>query len=367
MTFSIITPSFKQLDWLRLCVASVRDQVGAESSDESRASSASNPSPLDSRLSTPSSIPRHPTIASRPLCVEHIIQDAGTPGIEDFAREIGADFYRDGRPVFQTVASNEWRVAGGGSEMANGAAREGASPVSLHPLPATRPYRIAIYSERDAGMYDAVNRGIRRSGGEFVAYLNCDEQYLPGTLRRVVEFFDKNPAVEVLFMDAIVVDSDGKYLCDRRVMVPGRLHTLVSGNLSIFTAATFSRRSVFSVKGLFYDPKWKDVGDADWAIRLSESALRMAAYNKAASAFVDTGENMNIRPNAIREKSQLFESAPSLAKHLKSIILLGYRLGRLIKGLYFLKPHSYQIYTRSSPEKRVMFHVEKPTFQWRGR
>ena len=29
-----------------------------------------------------------------PLAVEHIIQDAGTPGIEDFAREIGADFYR---------------------------------------------------------------------------------------------------------------------------------------------------------------------------------------------------------------------------------------------------------------------------------
>jgi len=25
--FSIITPSCKQLDWLRLCVASVRDQV----------------------------------------------------------------------------------------------------------------------------------------------------------------------------------------------------------------------------------------------------------------------------------------------------------------------------------------------------
>jgi hypothetical protein len=32
--------------------------------------------------------------------VEHIIQDAGSPGIEDFAREVGADFYRDGNLVF---------------------------------------------------------------------------------------------------------------------------------------------------------------------------------------------------------------------------------------------------------------------------
>jgi len=30
MTFSIITPSYNQIDWLRLCVASVRDQVEVE-------------------------------------------------------------------------------------------------------------------------------------------------------------------------------------------------------------------------------------------------------------------------------------------------------------------------------------------------
>jgi len=28
ITFSIITPSYNQIDWLRLCVASVRDQAG---------------------------------------------------------------------------------------------------------------------------------------------------------------------------------------------------------------------------------------------------------------------------------------------------------------------------------------------------
>jgi len=36
MTFSIITPSFGQLDWLRLCIASVADQAvsGAEIGDQ---------------------------------------------------------------------------------------------------------------------------------------------------------------------------------------------------------------------------------------------------------------------------------------------------------------------------------------------
>ena len=33
MTISIITPSYGQVDWLRLCIASVADQVGGKGRD----------------------------------------------------------------------------------------------------------------------------------------------------------------------------------------------------------------------------------------------------------------------------------------------------------------------------------------------
>jgi hypothetical protein len=56
--FTIVTPHFNQLEWLRLCVASVADQVKENG-----------------------------------LFVEHIIQDAGTPGMQAFALEHGAAFY----------------------------------------------------------------------------------------------------------------------------------------------------------------------------------------------------------------------------------------------------------------------------------
>ena len=45
-------------------------------------------------------------------------------------------------------------------------------------------------------MYDAVNRGMRKARGEIIAYINCDEQYLPGALKAVEEFFARNPEVE---------------------------------------------------------------------------------------------------------------------------------------------------------------------------
>src|SRR6266567_1943602 len=100
MRFSIITPSFRSSGWLKLCLASVADQL---------------------------------------VPVEHIVQDAGSD---------------DG--------TLDW-------------------------LPQDK--RAKVYVEKDQGMYDAINRGLRRAKGDVLAYLNCDEQYLPGSLAAIASFF----------------------------------------------------------------------------------------------------------------------------------------------------------------------------------
>src|SRR5262245_9541807 len=58
--------------------------------------------------------------------------------------------------------------------------------------------RTRLYVEEDAGMFDAINRGWRRATGDYVAQLNCDEQYLPGALRMVGNFFERHPGVDVI-------------------------------------------------------------------------------------------------------------------------------------------------------------------------
>jgi glycosyltransferase involved in cell wall biosynthesis len=113
MRFSIITPSFRSSDWLKLCIPSVADQ-GVE--------------------------------------LEHIVQDSCSD---------------DG--------TQEWL---------------------------SRDERVKAFIEKDRGMYDAVNRGLSRASGDIMAYLNCDEQYLPGALSAVREYFEANPEVEVAFGDA---------------------------------------------------------------------------------------------------------------------------------------------------------------------
>jgi hypothetical protein len=169
------------------------------------------------------------------ISVEHIVQDAGTPELEHHAIAWGL-----------RKEAGEWRMS------------------APH-------YCLRIIQEADSGMYDAVNRGLGKASGEICAYLNCDEQYLSGALALIAAEFRDRPRCEVLFADAIVVGPDGSYICDRQVSVPSRWHTLVSGNLSIFTASTFSRRKVFLEREILFSSELIAVGDAEWALRLLDN------------------------------------------------------------------------------------------------
>ncbi|HXI52374.1 MAG TPA: glycosyltransferase [Candidatus Saccharimonadales bacterium] len=227
--------------------------------------------------------------------------------------------------------------------------------------------RVVAVVEKDEGMYDAVNRGWRRATGEICAYLNCDEQYLPGGLRAAEQFFTAHPEVDVVFADAIVVDSDGRYICHRPALVPTRYHSMVTDNLAILTCATFIRRRALEREGLYFDPHWRVVGDAVWVLGLIDKKVRMATLRQVVSVFTDTGENLSLKPSALRERLEMIHSAPWWAQRLHSVIRLKYRLRKLAKGLYDQKPGTYAIYTHSSAGARVEFKIERPTARWTGR
>jgi len=277
MRFSVVTPSFRQSSWLKLCVASIADQ-GVE--------------------------------------VEHIVQDAGS---------------HDG--------TLDWLL--------------------------TDP-RVKAFSEKDSGMYDAVNRGLRRASGDILSYLNCDEQYLPGALTAVGAYFESHPEVELLFGHCLVVGPKGEFICYRKVQKPTKYHILVS-HLPTFTCSTFFRRSVIDKHGLFFDTRWRDAGDADWVLRALEKGVRIGLLDEFLSAFADTGANMNLAPNAQREKKLLVASAPAWARKLAPAIIWLHRFNRLLCGAYRQEPFDYAIYTMDGTDGRVLHHVELPTFLWKSR
>ena len=275
MRFSVITPSFKNSRWLKLCIASVADQDAD---------------------------------------VEHIVQDAGSD---------------DG--------TLEW-------------------------LP--KDDRVKAYVEKDDGMYDAVNRGFKKSVGEICSYLNCDEQYLPGSLASVGMFFDEHPEVDILFGDSVVVDSSGKFLCHRKSLLPLKPHTMVSRNLSILTCAAFFRRSIFESRGLYFDPAWRILGDAEWLLRCIDQKVPMAVLKRFTSVFTNTGVNLSLHPSARRERERFVSTAPGWFRRAKPLIVAHHRLRKLFNGLYRQNPLEYAVYTLDCPDQRVVFRISRPTALW---
>ncbi len=344
MRFSIVTPSFKQLDWLRLCVASVRDQVSAGGGVLNDGFSILN-------YREQSKI-QNPKLIIPPLTVEHIIQDAGTPGIEDFAREVGAEFFRDGELQFAAVTSDGWRATRNASPIPN----------SKFQIP---NYTLSIHCESDRGMYDAVNRGFERATGDLIAYLNCDEQYLPGALRSVAERFAEDKELEMLFADAVVVDGDGKFICFRKAQVPFRDQLWF--RMPILSCATFARRSTFSNKKIALDETKKVLGDVIWIMRAQEAGLKMGVLRRFTSAFTETEQNLGVGGTADAEFLDLRARMPAHVRRFLPLYEVYHKVRSLLAGTRSHPPFSYDLFLRGQGDLREHFDAPNPTAVWRGR
>ncbi|MGA8657493.1 MAG: glycosyltransferase [Chthoniobacterales bacterium] len=271
--FSIVTPTFKQPDWLRLCAASVSDQEGVN--------------------------------------VEHIIQDGG-----------------DGRGL-------EW----------------------LKNEPRAR-----LYVEQDRGMYDALTKGISKSAGSIIAHLNSDEQYLPGALNSVKEFFDTHPDIDVLFGDAILIDAEGNPLSYRRILLPLRSHTLAC-HLGTLTCSTFFRRSLVE-RRLSYTAEWRMSGDAALVLGWLDAGVKMATIPQPLAVFTFTGVNLGASSEA-RQEGARRRAKSSLGRFgLPPFLVAQHRLRKFFGGAYQARAIETKIFTRKSPETRQTFRVRKLGFRW---
>lgn len=65
-------------------------------------------------------------------------------------------------------------------------------------------------SEPDQGQADAINKGLSKASGEVLAYLNSDDLYLPGALRKVGAYFAEHPQADWLTGFCLNIDAGGR-------------------------------------------------------------------------------------------------------------------------------------------------------------
>ena len=289
-----MTPSFNQLNWLRLCVSSITDQtagilVGA--------------------------VGRPPAFA-----VEHIIQDAGSAGIEEFAKEVGANFHNGNTLRFEADPS----------------------------LTTKRPhYSISIYSEPDRGMYDAINKGLAKATGDICAWLNSDEQYLDGTLQKVAEYFRKDQDLDVLLGDAVLVDERFDPLSYRRIVIPNKWHTRLSF-LHSLSCAMFFRPRVLPNPAL--DDRWKIIGDAVLMDHFLSSGARLKACSELLSLYALTGANLSRGFRA--EQEAWLRECGFPPRVFRPFVDLHHRIRRFLAGGYVAKRCEFSFYTHHKTKRQ---------------
>jgi len=126
-------------------------------------------------------------------------------------------------------------------------------------------------SEPDKGQADAINKGIRKSKGALICWINSDDILFPGFVSTRVKQFSENPEIGLIYGDVYQgLDPDHKVI---RIGAPADfMKMLVSVRVPIPQQSAVWRRSVIQEAGEL-DIRWHVL--LDW-----EFFMRVARWNK---------------------------------------------------------------------------------------
>lgn len=206
------------------------------------------------------------------------------------------------------------------------------------------------FCEDDSGMYDAINRGFDRCSGDIIAWLNCDEQYLPGTLQRVVEWFEQNPDSDILVADVILIDSKGEPLAYRSAMKPWKGH-IRSCFLPTYSAATFVRRRVFE-EGHRLDTNFRMIADAVWVMGFLREDYPIGVLNEPLAVFTQTGENLGQSKAGDEELNRWRRSGTRFPEIRRFFWQAAHRMRKLAMGGYKQHKVEYRIFVNEGEDRK---------------
>jgi glycosyltransferase involved in cell wall biosynthesis len=190
--------------------------------------------------------------------------------------------------------------------------------------------RVEWTSERDLGQSDGLNRALEKATGEWVAWLNADEYYLPDGLRVLVEAGERHNA-DVVYGDCITVDGKGRVI-GLRPQHPFSPRILRLYGPFVASVSMIVRRSVLG--DYPWDPSLTIVMDWDLYLGLASkgASFRYVAYPVGAFRLhADQASGQPGRPETrdVRERYRI----PS-ARWYRKVGATLHRIRKLAAGSY---------------------------------
>lgn len=138
-------------------------------------------------------------------------------------------------------------------------------------------------SEKDSGQSNAINKGMSKTAGEIMCWLNSDDLLLPNSLNTVSEFFANNPEIDVVYGNRILIDE--KDMMIGRWILPAHDGNIISWADYIPQETLFWRRRIWEKVGGRIDESFRFAMDWDLIVRFRDVGARFAHIDQFLGAF----------------------------------------------------------------------------------
>ena len=127
----------------------------------------------------------------------------------------------------------------------------GSSDGSLEIIQKYAPFLAYWTSEKDDGQSAAINAGFQRAQGQYLAWLNSDDVYLPGAIQGMIEKLHINPQAGMAFGQTEVIDELGQKIGIFEP-VDYRFEDLLSMKIILPQQAAFFKKQVLESCGYLH-------------------------------------------------------------------------------------------------------------------
>ena len=146
----------------------------------------------------------------------------------------------------------------------------------------------ALISEKDNGIYNAMNKGITLAKGELVGILNADDQYFPRTIELVVKNYLEN-ATDVVHGNLLKKRELEGEVC-YKPLLPN--FSKMEQSMGVLHPTCFVKKEVYKKYGV-YDETYLLSSDYDFFLRLYRAGCSFSYINEPLAIFSLGGASGN--------------------------------------------------------------------------
>lgn len=167
---------------------------------------------------------------------------------------------------------------------------------------------ITVISEKDGGLYDAMNKGIRHAMGDYILFLNAGDVFPKrDTLETIANSVGEGEELPgVLYGDTDIVNNDGLFLRHRRLAPPKHLTwKSFKWGMLVCHQAFYARTDIAKLTP-YNNKEYRFSADVDWCIRImkecAKRGLALRNVNEVIVNYLDGGMTNKNHKASLKER-----------------------------------------------------------------